>query len=265
MSDIFISYSSEDLSRIQPLITVLERRGWSVWWDRNIPPGTVFADVIEKEMNAARCTIVVWSKNSISSLWIRTEASVAQSRNNLIPVLIDDVKVPFEFSLIQAAYLPGWDGRSPSREADNLFKAISTTLERSHGGNISDSSINSTISQPDSSREELEKELELIPRPPLIDQYYWTPPMDVDTLGGQYIVTMDLPGVSMDELEIEIQSSALIVSGVRRTLIYGDQESLYRERKGSRFFRKITLPKDISKKGIEPDYRDGVLRIIIRD
>jgi len=34
--DIFISYSSEDLERIQPIIQVLERRGWSVWWDEDI-------------------------------------------------------------------------------------------------------------------------------------------------------------------------------------------------------------------------------------
>jgi hypothetical protein len=34
MNDIFISYASEDKGRAQTLARALERKGWSVWWDR---------------------------------------------------------------------------------------------------------------------------------------------------------------------------------------------------------------------------------------
>ena len=67
MSDIFISYARADLSRIQSLIKFLERRGWSLWWDLNIPIGKAFDEVIESELQAARCVVVVWSKTSILS------------------------------------------------------------------------------------------------------------------------------------------------------------------------------------------------------
>ena len=47
MSDIFLSYASEDFPRVGPLIRALERHGWSVWWDRTILPGRTFDQVIE--------------------------------------------------------------------------------------------------------------------------------------------------------------------------------------------------------------------------
>jgi hypothetical protein len=34
MSDIFISYASEDRSKAEPLAKALEEQGWSVFWDR---------------------------------------------------------------------------------------------------------------------------------------------------------------------------------------------------------------------------------------
>ena len=46
MADIFISYASDDLQRIEPIRKALEDQGWSVWWDRTIPPGKSFDQVI---------------------------------------------------------------------------------------------------------------------------------------------------------------------------------------------------------------------------
>ncbi len=65
MSDIFISYASQDRSRVEPLAKALEEQGWSVWWDRTIPPGKTFDEVIEEAIKAARCVVVLWSKISI--------------------------------------------------------------------------------------------------------------------------------------------------------------------------------------------------------
>ena len=70
MSDIFLSYASEDRQRIIPLVRALQRHGWSVWWDRTIPPGRIFAQVIEEAINAAQCVLVVWSEASVVSAWV---------------------------------------------------------------------------------------------------------------------------------------------------------------------------------------------------
>jgi hypothetical protein len=70
MSDIFLSYANEDLPRVLPLVRALERRGWSVWWDRAILPGRTYDIVIEEALEAARCVIVVWSNTSVTSDWV---------------------------------------------------------------------------------------------------------------------------------------------------------------------------------------------------
>jgi hypothetical protein len=63
MSDIFISYARADKERAELLAEVFSRQGWSVWWDREIPPGKSFDETIETALNSARCVIVLWSKS----------------------------------------------------------------------------------------------------------------------------------------------------------------------------------------------------------
>ena len=124
MSDIFISYSSEDRARAKVLAGELERQGWSVWWDRRIPPGKQFSQVIKEAMDEAKCVIVLWSKESVKSEWVQNEASEGARRKILVPALIDDVEIPFEFRRIQAARLVDWEGRSPHLEFDTLLEAV---------------------------------------------------------------------------------------------------------------------------------------------
>ena len=128
MNDIFISYDSEDRPIAQKFADALESRGWSVWWDREIPLGKAFDQVIEEELNAARCVIVLWSKQSVRSRWVKTEAAAAADRECLLPVLIDDVAIPFEFKRIQTAMLMNWQGDLADPEFNRLVQAIEHLL-----------------------------------------------------------------------------------------------------------------------------------------
>ena len=83
MNDIFLSYASPDRAVAKKFADVLESFGWSVWWDREIPLGTNFDRVIEEELKAARCVVVLWSKESVQSTWVRSEASSAVARHCL--------------------------------------------------------------------------------------------------------------------------------------------------------------------------------------
>src|SRR5918993_1554515 len=103
MNDIFISYDSAD---------------------RAIPLGKAFDQVIEEELNAARCVIVLWSKESVRSRWVKTEAAAAADRDCLLPVLIEDIAIPFEFKRIQTAMLINWSGDDSDPEFNRLVKAI---------------------------------------------------------------------------------------------------------------------------------------------
>jgi hypothetical protein len=61
--DIFISYAREDQERVADLAAVLEREGWSVFWDQDIPPGEDWDSHIGRALEGARCVIAVWSEH----------------------------------------------------------------------------------------------------------------------------------------------------------------------------------------------------------
>jgi len=128
MSDIFLSYASADRDRAQRIAAVLEAQGWSVWWDRTIPPGSTFDEVIEQALDAARCVVVLWSKTSAASDWVKTEAAEAARRKILVPALIDEVKIPLEFRRVQAANLSAWHGDTQYPELAILFRSIADYL-----------------------------------------------------------------------------------------------------------------------------------------
>src|SRR5579864_8974197 len=107
--DVFISYAKQDRDRARNLATALQAAGWSVWWDRNIKVGQAFDQAIEHALDSAKSVVVLWSKNSISSEWVKNEAASAAEREVLVPALIDDVKPPLEFRRKQTANLIGWD------------------------------------------------------------------------------------------------------------------------------------------------------------
>ena len=128
MSDIFLSYASTDRETAHKFADALEGLGWSVWWDREIPPGKTFDQVIEEELNSARCVMVLWSTESVRSRWVRTEASAAMDRECLVPVLIDTVAIPLEFKRIQAAALMDWDGDTANPDFQRLVQAVRQML-----------------------------------------------------------------------------------------------------------------------------------------
>jgi hypothetical protein len=128
MSDIFISYNHEDRLPAQLFAQALEGRGWSIFWDRTIPTGKTWRETIGKELGEARCVIVLWSKTSIESEWVREKADDAKARRVLVPVRIDNVQPPIGFRGIQTADLMGWNAAKPSLAFDRLTIDIATLI-----------------------------------------------------------------------------------------------------------------------------------------
>jgi|GEM_PF-1551540 len=119
MADVFISYSREDRECAELLARALSERGWVVWWDRHINVGRSFSETIERELDRARCVVVLWSRHSVQSEWVQNEAAEAAGRKALVPVRIDDVRPPLEFRRLQTADFLNWrDGfNSPAFES----------------------------------------------------------------------------------------------------------------------------------------------------
>jgi beta-lactam-binding protein with PASTA domain len=128
MADIFLSYASADRDRAQRLAAVLESQGWSVWWDRTIPPGSTFDEVIERALESARCVVVLWSRTSVTSDWVKTEAADGARRKILVPVIIERARIPLEFRRVQAADLSNWQGEPEHPELATLFRSITDRL-----------------------------------------------------------------------------------------------------------------------------------------
>src|ERR1700746_1618291 len=128
MSDIFISYASEDLERVLPLVNALEKTAWSVFWDRTIPAGKTWRQVIGAEIQGCRTVIVVWTENSVNSEWVQEEGEIGRGRKILVPVLLDKVEPPFGFGSIQAANLVTWRGENASPAFNRLVADIAAVL-----------------------------------------------------------------------------------------------------------------------------------------
>ena len=82
MSDIFISYAREDRDKAKALAELFQHQDWSVWWDRNIPPGRSFDEVIEEALGAAKCVVVLWSKIRIIRLGQRRSGGRVAPENS---------------------------------------------------------------------------------------------------------------------------------------------------------------------------------------
>gem|GEM_PF-1574578 len=133
MSDIFISYAREDRDRVKPLVRLLEDQGYSVWWDHELVPGASYEKVIDEAISAARCVVVVWSRESADSEWVQAEAGDGLERGILVPVMMDNVRVPISFRRKHAAQLLEWPKRRDSHEIEFFIRGIAECLDREPG------------------------------------------------------------------------------------------------------------------------------------
>jgi hypothetical protein len=129
VADIFVSYAREDRETASSLVDVLASRRWAVFWDHHIPTGKSFDRVIEQELDAARCVIVLWSRHSVASDWVRAEAREGARRQILHPVQIDETTLPLEFRHLQTANLSSWRPGTPHSEFDRLLGDLAAAIE----------------------------------------------------------------------------------------------------------------------------------------
>jgi len=130
MADVFISYSSLDRDRARLIAASLEAEQISTWWDPDLRPGEVYDTEIEKQLAAAKCVIVLWSGASVNSKWVRAEATDADSRKILIPVSIDQVRLPLPFTLLQTTNLTDWNGNTTAEPWQRVILQVRALLGR---------------------------------------------------------------------------------------------------------------------------------------
>ncbi|MCL6683067.1 toll/interleukin-1 receptor domain-containing protein [Sphingomonas alba] len=124
MAAVFLSYDRDDTSKARLIAVALERAGHEVWWDLHVRGGAQFSLVIEEALKAAEAVIVLWSRSSVKSAWVRDEAAAGRDSGRLIPVSLGEIEPPMGFRQFQTVDFSRWKGRSNSTELRQLLSAI---------------------------------------------------------------------------------------------------------------------------------------------
>jgi HSP20 family protein len=92
----------------------------------------------------------------------------------------------------------------------------------------------------------------------------WLPPMDLLETAEHYVLRADLPGLSDDDVDIQLQDNVLTVTGERNAEHEQQQEGYHRlERAFGTFSRSLTLPDGVDPDMIQAHVDRGVLEIMI--
>jgi HSP20 family protein len=92
----------------------------------------------------------------------------------------------------------------------------------------------------------------------------WIPSMDLIETKDDYVLRADLPGVSQEDVRIEMENDVLTISGERKAEHTESTDGFVRlERAFGMFSRSLTLPKGINAEAVAADFADGVLTLHI--
>ena len=92
----------------------------------------------------------------------------------------------------------------------------------------------------------------------------WSPQVEIFERGNNLVVRADLPGLSRENVHVELDDDSLIIRGERRSDIEDEDEGFYRsERSYGSFYRAIPLPEGIDASGCNATFRDGVLEVTL--
>ena len=92
------------------------------------------------------------------------------------------------------------------------------------------------------------------------------PDADVVETEDQIRIIVDLPGLTRDDIDIELENNMLTLTGEKREeTVKEDEEGRYHmaERRYGRFSRSFMLPRDVDAERIEADFENGVLTVSV--
>jgi len=92
----------------------------------------------------------------------------------------------------------------------------------------------------------------------------WMPAMDLVEAGDHFVLRADLPGMSEEDIKIELEDGTLTVSGERKAEHEDREEGYYRvERAFGSFSRSLTLPQGVDAEAVSASFDRGVLEVRI--
>jgi HSP20 family protein len=93
----------------------------------------------------------------------------------------------------------------------------------------------------------------------------WTPAIDAFQRGNEFVVRADVPGLSREDLTVEIGDDALTIRGERKYDREEEREGVFRsERAYGSFYRSVPLPEGAVADSAKANFRDGVLEVVMQ-
>ena len=93
----------------------------------------------------------------------------------------------------------------------------------------------------------------------------WSPQIETFEREGQLVIRADLPGLSKDDVKVDVSDDAITISGERRNENEQQREGYYRtERSYGSFYRQIPLPEGVNADDAQASFRNGVLEITLK-
>lgn len=94
--------------------------------------GETFDEKIQSVLVQVKCVIVVWSKESVKSQWVRAEKSIGRERGILVPVMIRPETIPVPFNLLHTADLISRNGDRGHPGYRQVVKQVKQLAGKSH-------------------------------------------------------------------------------------------------------------------------------------
>lgn len=92
----------------------------------------------------------------------------------------------------------------------------------------------------------------------------WMPRVDVTEFDEQFELTAELPGLSREDVKVEVQDNVLTISGEKRSDHQAKNRNLFiNERVFGTFRRSFQLPSNINQQSVSAEFKNGVLTIRI--
>lgn len=92
----------------------------------------------------------------------------------------------------------------------------------------------------------------------------WVPAVDIKENENELLLTADIPGVDMKDVDVRVENGTLTVRGERKFESEKKDGSWHRvERAYGKFERAFTLPETVNFDAVKADYKDGVLKITL--
>lgn len=92
----------------------------------------------------------------------------------------------------------------------------------------------------------------------------WSPEVEVFQRGNELVIRADVPGLSKDDVRVDVQEDTVTIQGERRREHEEEREGIYRsERSYGSFYRVIPLPPGAITEQAKAQFRNGVLEVVM--